>query len=364
MTRLSSHASAETCGADLRTAFARIVARFAFAASTIFILAALDARAADASCARPAPEALAFATDREPATDAQLFTGERGIDRERRAILSYGFLRDPADRARLIRCASGDDFVRAIGANLAPRGPKRVLVFVHGYYTPFRTAASEARKLQARLKFPGPVVLYSWPAKTTSLLAYLKDETNAAWSMPHFRAFLATLRRSYPTATISFASHSLGSRFAAAGIAALRESGCTRCLDRSIFFAPDIDATTLHEELTASKTCSGRPPEKATKAALVTLYVSNNDLALRQSQSVHGHQRAGQAGSELIVCGGVDTIDVSRFKGSDKAGHGYFVDERIATDARAALAGTPPTSPARKLKTVRRGNGGAYYEIN
>jgi esterase/lipase superfamily enzyme len=344
--------------------FAPTVARLAIALCALALFSMASTRGADARCALPTGNAVAFATDREPATDAQLFTGERGIDRRRATQMSYGLLREPADRTTLVRCSSAAEFVRAVGGGFPAARAKRILIVIHGYYTPFRTAATDALALRKALNFTGPVVLFSWPAKTTSRLAYLKDETNAAWAMPHFRTLLGTLRRAYPTATFSFASHSLGSRFAAEGIASLRESGCAHCLDRSVFFAPDIDSTTLHEELTAAKTCSGRPPETPAKAALVTLYVSNNDLALRQSQKVHGHQRAGQAGSELIVCGGVDTIDVSRFKGSDKAGHGYFVDARIAADARAAVAGTAPTAPARKLKAVRRGDGGRYYELN
>jgi uncharacterized protein YsxB (DUF464 family) len=41
------------------------------------------------------------------------------------------------------------------------------------------------------------------------------------------------------------------------------------------------------------------------------------------SQKLHGHQRAGQAGNELILCNGVNTIDVSRISGIDKAGHTF-----------------------------------------
>lgn len=344
--------------------FACGAVRLAFTVCAVAIIAFAAARDANAACAYPAGNALSFATDRAPATDAQLFTGERGIDGQRRALISYGFVREPAERATLVSCASSAALAKAIGGRFAAGGTRRILVFVHGYYTPFKRAATDALTLRRLLKFSGPVVLFSWPAKATSLLAYLKDETNATWAMPHFRALVATLRKTYPTATFSFASHSLGSRFAAMGIAALRESRCMQCLDRSVFFAPDIDSGTLHEELSEAKTCSGRPPQTRAKAALVTLYVSNSDLALRQSQSVHGHQRAGQAGSELIVCSGVDTIDVSRFKSSDKAGHGYFVDARIVSDLRAAFAGIPPTAPARKLKPVRRGNGGTYFELH
>jgi uncharacterized protein YsxB (DUF464 family) len=57
--------------------------------------------------------------------------------------------------------------------------------------------------------------------------------------------------------------------------------------------------------------------------------VSNRDTALQASQKLHGHQRAGQAGSELILCNGVNTIDVSRISGIDKAGHTFLLNTTI-----------------------------------
>jgi esterase/lipase superfamily enzyme len=157
-------------------------------------------------------------------------------------------------------------------------------------------------------------------------------------------------------------SHSLGSRFAADAIETLRRGPCATCLQRAVFFAPDIDADTLHSDLAETGLCHGRPPTKPASAAPVTIYVSNKDLALRQSQKLHGFERAGQAGSEMVLCGGIDTIDVSYFKSSDKAGHSYQVDGRILDDARAALAGVSALSPSRKLTTATRDRG-QYYEL-
>jgi esterase/lipase superfamily enzyme len=94
----------------------------------------------------------------------------------------------------------------------------------------------------------------------------------------------------------------------------------------------------------------------------VTLYVSNNDLALRESQRLDGHQRAGQAGSQLLLCGGVDTIDVGYYKSSDKAGHSYQGDARIVDDVREAFAGVSPDASRRKLTKATR-PGGTYYEL-
>ncbi|HEY6325903.1 MAG TPA: alpha/beta hydrolase [Candidatus Cybelea sp.] len=90
------------------------------------------------------------------------------------------------------------------------------------------------------------------------------------------------------------------------------------------------------------------------------LYVSNNDRALRQSERYHKNQRAGQAGGDLILCSGTDTVDVSYLKSGGKSGHGYLLDPRVQQDAAAAFAGVPPLR--RDVKQVSRA-GGVYYEL-
>lgn len=42
-----------------------------------------------------------------------------------------------------------------------------------------------------------------------------------------------------------------------------------------------------------------------------TLYASSNDRALELSKKFHGFPRAGEAGTNLTVIKGIDTIDVS-----------------------------------------------------
>ena len=150
--------------------------------------------------------------------------------------------------------------------------------------------------------------------------------------------------------SISFATHSLGARFAQGGIQFIRHSPCPECFGRAALFAPDVDGHLLFSELTGLGLCPGKPHEHPTSSAPVTLYASNRDLALRQSQRLSGRQRAGQAGSELILCPGVDTIDVSHFNGEDRVGHNYHIEPRIIRDAAAAFAGTAPTAPSRDLK--------------
>jgi esterase/lipase superfamily enzyme len=306
---------------------------------------------------------ILFVTDREPLEDEQLFSGERGIASNRHQIISRGVIGPSVDRASQRLCSSKDVFYKQVSTQFYPQRGRQVLVYIHGYYTTFKTAAHDALALKKTLHFPGTVIMYSWPSKVTSRLAYVSDEDNAYWSLTHFKNFLGQLQRQFPGMPISFAAHSLGSRFASEGLGFIRHSSCPKCIGRVALYAPDVDSDTLYSELLSLKLCGKPPIEKPIASAPVVLYVSNKDLALRQSQQLHGSARAGQAGPELILCQGVDTVDVSYYKGSDKVGHSYQVDPPVIADTRAAFAGVPPTSPQRALKQVSR-QGGIYYELH
>jgi esterase/lipase superfamily enzyme len=308
------------------------------------------------------PGSIFFVTDREPLDDNQLFSGEWGTDANHNPLITTGVISAPVDKANEARCSTKQALINAINSQFVPTRPREVLVYVHGYYTSFVTAVETALALKNGLQFPGPVIVYSWPSRKTSTLAYRTDEDNAKWSMPHFTNFLANINNAYPGVPVSLAGYSLGSRFVTDGIAFFRREGCNNCFGRAVLFAPDVFTADLRSALTASNLCSGKPLTNPMASAPVLLYVSNNDRALRQSEKFHRNQRAGQAGGDLILCNGVDTVDVSYLRSGGKSGHGYLLDHRVLQDAAAAFAGVSPTSPRRGLKQVSR-TGGIYYEL-
>ena len=317
--------------------------------------------AAGAACPGKAPaNALYYITDRAADRGNGLFSGERGCGARRLPRLARGTIAAPVGRATDRACTSETEFLSSVAGTMTAAKSSSILMYIPGYYTSFAQATGDALKLQAGWHFAGPVIVYSWPSKVTSRLTYINDESNATWSMITFKDTLAELRKRFPMARFSFAGHSLGARFAVEAMNALRLSGCSACFGRTAFFAPDVDSDTMLAELAAGGLCAGPPKANPKLSAPVVLYASNKDIALQQSQQLHGHQRAGQAGTELILCRGVDTIDVSYFKSSDRVGHSYQVDTKIANDARAAFAGTPPSK--RGLRAVKRG-ADVYYEL-
>jgi esterase/lipase superfamily enzyme len=314
-----------------------------------------------AECAA-SPGSIFFVTDRQPLNDNQLFSGEWGTDASHNAIITAGVLSAPVNKANESRCSSQQAFIKAVRSQFEPKRPRQVLIYIHGYYTTFVTAVETAMALQKGLRFPGPVIVYSWPSRKTSVLAYKTDEANARWSMPHFITLLGNINKAFPGMPVSLAGYSLGSRFVTDGIAFYRREGCGNCFGRAVLFAPDVSSGDLRSALTSSSLCSSQPLSNPVASAPVLLYVSNDDKALRQSQRVHGNQRAGQAGGDLILCNGVDTVDVSYLDIGGNSGHGYILDPRVLNDAAAAFYGIPPTSPKRGLKQVSR-SGGIYYEM-
>lgn len=301
-----------------------------------------------------------FVTDRQPLDDNQLFSGEWGTDAHHKPIITAGVISAPVNKSNESRCSTRQAFINAVKSQFVKDRPRQVLVYVHGYYTTFVSAVETAMALQKGLHFPGPTIVYSWPARKTSVLAYKTDEANARWSTPHFITFLGNINKAFPGMPVSFAGYSLGSRFVTDGIAFYRRTGCSNCFGRAVLFAPDVSTADLRSALTSSNLCSSKPLANPAASAPVLLYVSNDDRALRQSERVHGNQRAGQAGGDLVLCNGVDTVDVSYLNVGGKNGHAYINDPRVLHDAAAAFAGVPPAK--RGLKQVSRA-GGLYYEL-
>ena len=308
------------------------------------------------------PGSIFFVTDREPLDNNQLFSGEWGTDANHDPLITTGVISAPVDKANEARCSSKQALIQAISSQFVPKRPRQVLVYVHGYYTSFVTAVETALALKKGLQFPGPAIVYSWPSRKTSALAYRTDEDNASGRCRISPTSSATSTRR------SQAWPSLWPAIVWARVLSPREShfsvgkAATNCFGRAVLFAPDVFTADLRSALTASNLCSEKPLTNPIASAPVLLYVSNNDRALRQSEKFHGNQRAGQAGGDLILCNGVDTVDVSYLKSGGKSGHGYLLDLRVIQDAAAAFASVPPTSPRRGLKQVSR-TGGVYYEL-
>lgn len=143
-------------------------------------------------------------------------------------------------------------------------------------------------------------------------------------------------------------AHSLGARGAVQALARLAyNTPATTILNELVLIAPDIDTEIFRQELPVIKRSVNR----------VTVYVSENDNALRLSQEVHGYPRLGEAGETLTVLEGVETIDISNINSRRMSGHLYHLfSPEVIEDLTQLLHTGEEASQRPLLKAARHGD--------
>ncbi len=213
---------------------------------------------------------------------------------------------------------------------------KDVFLFIHGYNVTFEDAARRAAQLAYDLDFEGTPMMYSWPSRA-STAAYTVDEAVVRPSGRKLARLLDGVVHETGAERIHLVAHSMGNRALIEALQAYvlkygREESL-QTFDQIVFTAPDVDHEYFLETVDAVSNVARR----------VTLYASENDLALKSSRILHGATRAGLAGSMIISHPAVDTIDVSGID-ADILGHSYFaVNEGAIYDLfRLFWRGDPP----------------------
>ena len=191
-----------------------------------------------------------------------------------------------------------------------------VFVLIHGYNVSFGDAARRAAQLAYDLDFYGTPMLYSWPSKA-STAAYTVDEAVVRPSGRKLARFLDGLIHETGADRVHLIAHSMGNRALLEALQAyvinngLAESAGT--FDQIVLTAPDVDYDYFLEAMDSVSSIAKR----------ITLYVSENDIALQSSRILHGAARAGLAGDVVVNHPAIDTIDVSGID-ADVLGHSYF----------------------------------------
>jgi esterase/lipase superfamily enzyme len=232
------------------------------------------------------------------------------------------------DRARYV-----DAFKDAV----ASADSRDALVYVHGYNVRFADAARRAAQIAHDLKFPGRTALFSWPSQGGTQ-GYIADGATVEWATPDFETFLRIMLAEVGARTVHVLAHSMGNRALARALStldpALLPQGAAQ-LHQVIFAAPDVDRSTFLQLASAFR----KPARR------ITLYASSGDVALRASRFLHAGPRAGNAGPDIVVAQGIDTIDASAVDTSlFGLGHSYYAGKRsILNDIFHLLkAGDPP----------------------
>jgi esterase/lipase superfamily enzyme len=228
---------------------------------------------------------------------------------------------------------SYDGFYDRVRGEVRSSKKKEALVFIHGFNVAFDDAIYRTAQLAYDLSFDGPPILYSWPSNG-SLFAYDGDSDNNAWTVPRLRWFLEDLASRSGATTVHVIAHSMGNRALTSALALMAAGGRRLpSLSQVVLTAPDI---AVEEFRTLAATVTNT-------ASRVTLYASDNDVALVASKRVNGFRRAGDA-TPLTLVTGVDTVDVSQLD-TGFLGHSYYGDNTsVIGDIRCLLTGAAPAS--------------------
>ncbi|XDD43976.1 alpha/beta hydrolase [Leptospira sp. WS60.C2] len=212
---------------------------------------------------------------------------------------------------------------------------EEVLVFVHGFNVNFDEAVLRAGQIKYDLKFPGEVIVYSWPAGADSGIlgqvmvksTYDLNFTEAKINREPFAKFLNDIAGIGKK--IHLVVHSMGHQVVLPSLSSLAKSGKSKYIQELILNAPDFDKNEF--ELILS--------DLNKSAERITLYCSPGDNALVASQKVNGAPRAGMC----FKYSGVDVINVNEVDdpvlGMGGLGHGYYSSRPILTDIYQVLLG-------------------------
>ena len=238
---------------------------------------------------------------------------------------------------RVIRSDSVDDFYAELNDSLSKSETRQGLIFVHGYNVSFDDAVKRTAQIAHDLEFEGAPICYSWTSHG-ALADYTKDMANADATVLALQSFLEETVRRTGNSTIHLVAHSMGNRAllqALDRIAVGSAGDGSEMFGQLVMAAPDVSAVDFKNRFAASA---------KELAKSITLYASSRDRALIASTEIHGHNRAGLAGDNLVVMDGVDTIDVSEIDTS-LIGHSYYGDHpELIRDLRALVELAQPAS--------------------
>jgi len=237
--------------------------------------------------------------------------------------------------------------------NFSDQDYGNTVVYTHGYNIDFEKGCRRAAIFQKALGLHDRLLYFSWPADG-NMLKYTWDEADLSWSVPHMTQFFEGLISQTGTGKVDIVAHSLGARGAVQALVRMAyRKDVEPIINELVLIAPDIDTDTFTLEL----------PLLRTVVKQITVYVSENDKALKLSHEVHGYPRLGEGGEYLTVVNGIETIDISNISNRRLSGHLYHLfDPEVISDLTDLLHSGKKAAERKNLRKVQSGNG-VYYTL-
>lgn len=239
-----------------------------------------------------------------------------------------------------------EEFYEDLSAVVKKSTLGEAFLFIHGYNVGFEHAIRRTAQIAYDLEFDGAPICYSWPSQGETA-SYIYDEANVEWAVLQCEQLLRETKRRSGARTIHIIAHSMGNRILMQAMERMAQADeATPLFGEVVLAAPDVDAGAFRNRYF---------PAVAKLAGHVTLYASSNDRALRASTSIHGNNRAGLSGGNLVVIQGLDTIDASPIDTS-LIGHSYYGNNpKMIRDLQTVVTKNTPAEARAWLKRVLRG---------
>ena len=248
------------------------------------------------------------------------------------------------------RTLDSDEFRTELASHVSGRiGVNRdVLVFVHGFNTPFEEARDRTAQIVADSRFGGVAVLFTWPTKH-ELFGYVSDKDNATASRDALQSLLQEIGATPGVGKVHVLAHSMGGWLA---MEALRQEAIAGDRDLSghlgdvMLASPDIDM-----DVFAGQMARLRP-------ANVTVFATANDRALSLSSAIaQSRQRVGAINPskpedrERLEALGAKVYDLTNFS-DGFIDHGAYADAPDVLHAIGAQMATPRPQDANTMSSI------------
>jgi esterase/lipase superfamily enzyme len=228
-----------------------------------------------------------------------------------------------------------------------------IVIYLHGYNIDFEKSCRRSALFQRAIGLHNRLLLFSWPADG-NMLKYTWDESDLVWSVPHIAQFIEEVVKRAGKRKVDVVAHSLGARGVVQALNRLAYNKPPNViLNELVLIAPDIDTDIFRQELPVIKSSVNR----------LTVYVSENDKALRLSHEVHGYPRLGEAGENLTIFEGVETIDISEISNRRISGHLYHLFNPEVIEDLTQLLHTGLSASRRSSLKIERNNDLPYWQM-
>jgi esterase/lipase superfamily enzyme len=242
-------------------------------------------------------------------------------------------------------------FGRGLTNAAGTRARSEVLLYIHGYNTPFEDGIYRTAQLVVETDFHGVPIYFGWPAGE-HWWEYPAAVDRVATAATDLGLLLKVLIATPSISALHVVAHSLGNRV------------LTQALDR-LSTDPEFQVAVIANLVMAAPDVN-RSQFEMTTGAIVrasrkrTVYVSNTDWALRVSGMMSSERRVGQR-TPLGVGPEFEAVDVTGIKDSI-IGHSYLVDnDRVARDIGALVVRGLPAA-RRGLRSVLE-NGAIIWQM-